>query len=392
VFRLYDTRLREVADIRTVRQGELRMSVCGPTMNGYAHVGSMRTAMLTDLIRRNAERHGLSVVVCQTIAAIGHLDSDETSTHRYGEANRADSAALNIQPPDYSPRISESVELTIEMIAKLLASGHAYVAASGSVYFDSRTVSDDGALSGIRPDQLEPGHRPEGERAEQKRFHADWVLWTSAPPEPALTWAAPWGTGFPGLHADCSAVSLEFLGDRIDIHTGNVDLIFPSHEQERAQSDALAGHEVVQHWVHGEQALFDGRTMASSTGNVVLVSDIAGHGLDPLAARLAFLERRYREPMNLTWETLTTAGETARHWRELVADWADEPSKPMSAEYWSRITAAFDDDLDTPAALSVLGELAQDEQIPAGAKFETFASADRVLGLDLVSLVGRRFR
>jgi len=141
--------------------------------------------------------------------------------------------------------------------------------------------------------------------------------------------------------------------------------------------------------VHAEHVLFEGRKMAKSTGNVVLLSDLARRGLDPLAARLAFLEHRYRQQMNLTWETLTAADATIRRWRELVADWANEPSKPMCAEYWARITSALDDDLDTPSVLRTLRELARDQQIPPGSKFETFASADRVLGLDLVSLVGR---
>ena len=135
-------------------------------------------------------------------------------------------------------------------------------------------------------------------------------------------------------------MSLKFLGDVIDIHTGGIDLRFPHHEDERAQSNSLAGHEVVRHWVHGEHVLFEGRKMAKSTGNVVLLSDLAARGLDPLAARLAFLEHRYRQQMNLTWETLTAADGTVRRWREQVADWANEPSKPMCAEYWARITAA----------------------------------------------------
>jgi cysteinyl-tRNA synthetase len=381
VFRLYDSRLREVVDIQSARRGELRMHECGPAVHGCAHLGSMRTAMLTDLIRRHAERRGASVVICQTVSEIGH---DDTET-----AYRADSAALNIQPPDYSPRTSESVELTIVMIAELLAAGHAYVAGGGSVYFDARTAPDYGPPAGLGRDELQARHRPESQVDEQKRFQADWVLWTSVPPERDLTWTAPWGAGLPGWHARCSAVSLKFLGDLIDIHVGALDLRFPDHEYERAQSSALVGHEVVQHWVHGEDALFEGREMAASTGNVVLVSDLTRHGLDPLAARLAFLDHHYRQPMNLTWEGLAASDMTVRHWRELVADWADEPSKPMSAEYWPRITAALDDDLDTPAALRVLRDLAQDDQVVAGAKFETFASADRVLGLDLVSLVGR---
>jgi cysteinyl-tRNA synthetase len=410
VLRLYDTRLRGAVDIRPARPGQLRMYACGPTVYRYAHLGNMRTFMLPDLIRRNAERHGLSVLVCQNITDVGHLADDQGDqagedkilaqareedktglavARFYENAYRADSAALNILPPDYAPRASESIDLIIAMITQLIGTGHAYVAAGGSVYFDARSVPDYGALSGNRLDELKPGHRSAGEVDEQKRFHADWALWKSTPPERDLTWAAPWGTGFPGWHTECSAMSLKFLGDVIDIHTGGIDLRFPHHEDERAEANAIAGHEVVQHWVHGEHVLFEGRKMAKSTGNVVLLCDLAGHGLDPLAARLAFLEHRYRQQMNLTWETLTAADGTVRRWRELVAAWADEPSKPMSADYWKRIATALDDDLDTPAALRVLRELAKDPQIPAGSKFETFASADRVLGLDLVSLVGR---
>jgi cysteinyl-tRNA synthetase len=385
VFRLYDTRQRAVVDIRTARPGQLRMYACGPTVYRFAHLGDMRTFMLPDLVRRNAERQHLSVVVCQNIADVGHL----ADARSYADECRADCAALNILPPDYSPLASESIQLMIDMITKLIETGHAYVAASGSVYFAAHSVPDYGALSGNRLDELMPGHRSAGEADEEKRSHADWALWKSAPPEREPTWAAPWGTGFPGCDTECSAVSLKFLGDVIDIHTGGIDLRFPHHEDERAQSNALAGHEVVQYWVHGEHVLFDGRKMAKSAGNVVLLSDLTARGLDPLAARLAFLEHRYRQQMNLTWETLTGADGTLRRWREQVADWANEPSKPMCAEYWARITTALDDDLDTPAALRALRELADDPEIPAGSKFETFASADRVLGLDLVSLVGQ---
>jgi cysteinyl-tRNA synthetase len=409
MFRLYDTRARGVVDVRPARRGELRMYVCGPTVYRYAHLGNMRAFMLPDLIRRNAERHGLSVLVCQNITDVGHLadDPDQAGEDKilaqaraegktavdvarfYEAAYKTDAAALNIMPADYAPRASESIELMIEMIATLIDTGHAYVVDSGSVYFDARSVPDYGALSGNRLAELRPGQRSPSEVDEEKRFHADWALWKSAPADRDLTWAAPWGTGFPGWHTECSALSLKFLGDLIDIHTGGIDLRFPHHEDERAESNALAGHEVVQHWVHGEHLLFEGRKMAKSTGNVVLLADLARRGLDPLAARLAFLEHRYRQQMNLTWATLTAADGTVRRWREQVADWAEEPSKPMCAEYSSRIATALDDDLDTPTALRVLRELAKDPQIPAGSKFETFVSADRVLGLDLASLVGR---
>jgi cysteinyl-tRNA synthetase len=411
VLRLYDTRLRSVADIIPARPGELRMYACGPTVYRFAHVGNLRTFLLPDLIRRNAERHHLSVIVCQNITDVGHLADDGEADPEgedkilaqaraegrsalevarfYEDAFRADSAALNIAPPDYAPRASDSIDLMIEMISTLIDTGHAYPTDSGSVYFDARSVPDYGALSGNRLDELRPGHRSEGSVDESKRFHADWALWKGAPAGRELTWQAPWGTGFPGWHTECSAMSLKFLGDVIDIHTGGIDLRFPHHEDERAQSNSIAGHDVVRHWVHGEHVLFEGRKMAKSTGNVVLLSDVTGRGLDPLAVRLAFLDHRYRQQMNLTWETLTAADGTVRRWREQVADWANEPSKPMCADYWARITGALDDDLDTPAALRALRELARDSGIPAGSKFETFAAADRVLALDLVSLVGQ---
>jgi cysteinyl-tRNA synthetase len=411
VFSLYDTRLRGVTQIEPARPRQLRMYACGPTVYRFAHVGNLRTFLLPDLIRRNADRQGVSVIICQNITDVGHL-ADDTEIDPAGEdkilaqaraegksaldiarfyeqAFRTDCLALNIAPPDYAPRASESIELMTEMIGKLIDAGHAYPAGNGSVYFDARSVPDYGVLSGNRLDELRPGHRFDGGVDENKRFHADWALWKGAPSGRELTWDTPWGTGFPGWHTECSAMSLKFLGDVIDIHTGGIDLRFPHHEDERAQSNAIAGHDVVRHWVHGEHVLFEGRKMAKSTGNVVLLSDVTDRGLDPLAVRLAFLEHRYRQQINLTWDTLTAADGTLRRWREQVADWADEPSRPIAAEYWGRITSALDDDLDTPAALRALRELARDSGVAAGSKFETFSAADRVLALDLVSLVGR---
>jgi cysteinyl-tRNA synthetase len=411
MFRLYDTRQRTVTDIEPARPGELRMYTCGPTVYRFAHVGNLRSYLLSDLIRRNADRHGLSVIVCQNITDVGHLADDaeidpsgedkilaqaraEGKTaleiaQFYEAAFRTDCLALNIAPPDYSPRASESIGLMIELIRKLIESGHAYTASTGSVYFDARSFPDYGAISGNRLDSLRPGHRFEGDVDEHKRFHADWALWKGAPSGRELTWETPWGTGFPGWHTECSAMSVRFLGTVIDIHTGGIDLRFPHHEDERAQSNSLVGHDVVRHWVHGEHVLFEGRKMAKSSGNVVLLADVAARGLDPLAVRLAFLEHRYRQQLNLTWPTLEAADATVRRWRGRVAEWANEPSKAMCAEYSERIFGALDEDLDTPAALRALRELERDPAIPAGSKFETFVAADRVLALDLPREIGK---
>jgi cysteinyl-tRNA synthetase len=411
MFRLYDTRTRQVGQIRPASRGLLRMYSCGPTVYRYAHLGNLRAYLLCDLIRRVAGRHRLTVVSCQNITDVGHLAEDgqldpggedkiiaqaraEGRTvlevaRRYEDAFAADCLALNIRPADFTPRASESIGLMIDMIAKLIDSGHAYVADGGNVYFDARSFPGYGELSGNSLDQLRPGHRSGGATDPRKRFHADWALWKGAPESRELTWAAPWGTGFPGWHTECSAMSLHFLGEVIDIHTGGIDLRFPHHEDERAQSDSVTGHEVVRHWVHGEHLLFEGRKMAKSTGNVVLVADLGASGLDPLAARLAFLEHHYRQQLNLTWETLTAADATLRRWREQVAGWAASPSRPMCAEVTGQIAAGLDDDLDTRAAVAALRRLEKDPEIPPGSKFETFVHADQVLGLDLAADIGR---
>jgi cysteinyl-tRNA synthetase len=424
MFRLYDTRTRQAETIEPARRGLLRMYSCGPTVYRHAHVGNLRTFLLADLIRRNAEhRHRLLVLTCQNITDVGHLaegrGADESGEDKvlaqaraegrsalelarfYEDAFRADCSALNLRPAEHSPRASEWITLMIDMIARLIEAGHAYPAPDGSVYFDVRSFPSYGELSGNRLADLRPRQRDDGEAGQGgiggagtadgagKQFHADWALWKGAPADRELTWAAPWGTGFPGWHTECSALSLHFLGDVIDVHTGGIDLRFPHHEDERAQSNSVAGHDVVRHWVHGEHLLFEGRKMAKSTQNVVLVADLADRGLDPLALRLAFLEHRYRQQMNLTWDTLSAADRTLRRWRELVAEWACSPSKPVHGPAAAQIAAAFDDDLDTPAALRALRLLEKDQDVPPGAKFESFAHADQLLGLDLARDVGR---
>lgn len=410
MFRLYDTRHRQVEEIAPARRGQLRMYTCGPTVYRFAHVGNLRAYLLSDLIRRNAERHGLAVVACENITDVGHLADDGEIdpggedkvlaqaraegksalqiARLYEDAFRADCSALNIRPPEYLPRASESIDLMIAMISRLIDDGHAYVS-GGSAYFDARSFPGYGELSGNSVNQLRPGHRSAGATDPAKRFHADWALWKAAPAGRELTWASPWGPGFPGWHTECSAMSLHYLGDSIDIHTGGIDLRFPHHEDERAQSDSVTGHEVVRHWVHNEHLLFDGRKMAKSTGNVVLLSDVTARGLDPLAVRLALLEHRYRQQMDLTWQTLAAADRTLQRWREQVAEWANFPSAVMPADDAARITGALDDDLDTPAALRALRALAKNAEVPPGAKFETFAYADQVLALDLARQVGR---
>ena len=384
MFRLYDTRTGQAETIEPARRGLLRMYSCGPDAGRRAHAGDLRGYLLADLIRRNAEhRHHLSVLSCETVSDLGHPARGEDSE----EALRADRSALNLRPAEHLPHASEGIDPVIDIIARLVEAGHAYPAPGGSVYFDARSFPSYGELSGHRLAGLRPGDAPPGGAggagAAQKRCHADWALWEGTPAGRDPAWPAPWGTGVPARHAACSALSLRFLGDVIDIQTGGIDLLFPQHEDERAQSDSATGHEVVRHWVHGEHLLFDGHA------NAVRVADLTARGLDPLALRLALLELRYRQQANLTWDTLGAADLTLRRWRELVAEWACSPSKPVHRPVAARIAAAFDDDLDTPEALRSLHQLERDPDVAPGAKFESFAHADQLLGLDLARDVGQ---
>jgi cysteinyl-tRNA synthetase len=412
VLRLSDTRTRQIETITPATPGVLKVYACGPTVYRYAHVGNLRTFLLADLIRRVAERHQLRVRLVQNITDVGHMQDDAADTGEdkmlaaarregrnafdlarfYEDQFHRDLAALNVRPADAYPRASDCIELMLTLIARLVELGHAYPTADGSVFFDARSFPSYGALSGNRLDQLRAGagHGDEALDANRhKRFHADWALWKGVASPGPMVWEAPWGPGFPGWHIECSAMSLKLLGEVFDIHTGGIDLRFPHHEDERAQSNSAVGHEVVRHWVHGEHLLNEGRKMAKSTGNVVLVSDMVAAGRDPLALRLFFLGGRYRQQLNLTSDALTAADRTLTRWRTKVADWAESPSAPVATAYVERVHAAFDDDLDTPTALVALRELERDDAVPAGAKFETFAHLDALFGLDLARDVGR---
>jgi len=426
--RLYDTKARSVVTVVPQRPGQLSIYACGPTVYRDAHVGNMRSFLLPDLICRVAEGEGLHTTLVQNITDVGHMADDtglggsglgaidegqgDTEDRILAQAGREgrgalelarayeeqfhqDLAALNIRPAQAYPRASESIPLMIDLIQVLLENGNAYVGSDGSVFFDARSVPDYGALSGNRLEDLRPGHRFTAEVDSAKRFHADWALWKhSGSSRTQLVWDTPWGRGYPGWHTECSAMSLDQFGSVIDIHTGGIDLRFPHHEDERAQSNAArrstnGGQEVVQHWVHGEHLLFAGRKMSKSSGNVVLVRDLVERDLDPLCLRLTFLQHRYRQQFNLTWEVLQTADSQLHRWRERVAVWAQAPSAPIPDDRRAAFQEACREDLDTPRALQVLREVERAEEISDGARFETFAWADRILGLDLVRDVGR---
>src|SRR6266540_3719526 len=421
MLRVTNTLTRQKEPVRPGTPGMVTMYTCGPTVYRYAHIGNMRTFLLADLVRRALEAEGTEVRQVQNITDVGHLTNErfdrgedrmlvtarlehktpaEIAEH-YTKAYLADADAMNLRPAQSHPRASEYVPRMIELVQRLVDGGHAYEV-DGNAYFSVESFPAYGKLSRNTLDQLRAGHRQEGVDP-RKRHHADFTLWKAAGPDRIVKWPSPWGEGYPGWHIECSAMSLAELGEHIDLHTGGVDNVFPHHEDEIAQSEALVGHQVVSTWVHGEHLLTEGRRMAKSAGNFYDLRSVTEHGHSPLAVRYLFLQARYRSQFNFTWEALAGAERALERLRARVGLWApdgpaatpDGPAAPAEAEaeaeaalpYQERFHAAIEDDLDTPRALTVLNELEADESVPPAARFRTVRTFDRVLGLDLARAV-----
>lgn len=398
--KIYDTKSRDVRLVGSTN-GVMNMYCCGPTVYRDAHVGNLRTFLLSDLIARIALLEGMKVHAVQNITDVGHMSEDfvehdkmlEQSkvekvdpfevARKYEDRFHVDLKRLNITPASEYPRASESIQLMQDMIQKLIDSGFAYIGTDNSVYFDAQKFSGYGAISGNKLDSLKPGHRYEYHNDGAKKFHADWALWKAAGDRTEMVWDSPWGTGFPGWHIECSAMSLDLLDSHVDVHVGGIDLRFPHHENERAQSNAVIGKEAVDLWVHGEHLLFEGRKMSKSSGNVVLIEDVISKGLDPLALRLCFLENRYRSQMDLTWNSLHAANETLTRWRTRMAEWGTSSETTADSE----ILESFLNDLDTPRAILRLREI---EKSNLNNRRELFLFADQVLGLDLDRSVAKK--
>jgi cysteinyl-tRNA synthetase len=350
---------------------------------------------LSDLIRRTLEIQGKSVNLVQNITDVGHMAEDVNPqdkmlaqakleaidpfeiARKYERNFHDDLSLLNIKPARSYPRASESIELMHKLISKLIELNHAYVGSDGSVYFAAESFESYGAISGNRLKDLKPGHRYEYTDEGGKRFHADWALWKAAGDRTEMVWDSPWGFGFPGWHIECSAMSLDLLGDEIDIHVGGIDLRFPHHENERAQTNSVTGLETVKLWVHGEHLLFEGRKMAKSSGNVVLLRDLPEKGFDPLALRFCLLENRYRSQMDLTWDSIAAANATLKRWRKSGF------GKATSYQPDQAIIEALNNDLDTPRVMQRLRSVEKDPNLSDAEKAELFTFADLVLALDL---------
>ena len=400
IFSIYNTQSRDLQAVNVTGR-PVHIYCCGPTVYRDAHVGNLRTFLLADLISRTLKLSGLEVLLIQNITDVGHMSEDFESedkmlsqaklekvdpfeiARKYEVKFHTDIARLNIAPAKSYPRASETIPGMLLSIQTLIENGSAYVSESGSVYFSAESFPSYGAISGNRLDSLKPGHRYEYSDDGEKKFHADWALWKSAGNRSEMVWDSPWGRGFPGWHIECTAMSLDLLDSHVDIHVGGIDLRFPHHENERAQSNSIIGSEAVDLWVHGEHLLFEGRKMSKSANNVVLVEDLISKGLDPLSLRLALMENRYRSQMDLTWDSLRAANSTLNRWRSAMANWGNSETIGFDSEIHSALLT----DLDTPRALLRLRAVEKDQLLTPTQKREIFNYADQVFALDLKRVV-----
>src|SRR5919204_6568055 len=397
--RLYDSLTRQVHEVKPVDGRTVKMYSCGPTVYRYIHIGNMRSFMLGDLIRRALRFEGQDVTWVMNITDVGHMTDEVTDTGRdkmelavedeglspkeiaekYTEAFLQDADLVGIQRADAYPRASDHIPEMIDIIQKLIDKGHAYEA-GGTVYFDVRSFPDYGKLSGNTLDALRAGHRQETATDPNKRHPADFALWKKAGPGRLMRWPSPWGDGYPGWHIECSAVSMKHLGGRFDIHTGGGDNKFPHHEDEIAQSEGAAGHQVVSIWVHGGLLQMSGQKMAKSARNIYRVADVGEQGIDPLAYRLLCFGTRYRSEMDFSWEALEGSNERLTSLRKRMAEWSAVPRpdarSEKAEEFDRRFRDAVADDLDMPQALVVMNELIGSPALPGGEKYALLASWD----------------
>jgi len=362
--RIHDSLAGAEVALTTRVPDRVSIYVCGPTVYDVPHVGHGRTALVYDVIRRYLEWRGYSVtyvsnvtnVEDKIIARAAQEGSDERAVaERYEKAYWAELDRLGVRPPDEVPRATEFVPPMIELIAQLVTAGHAYVIEGEGVYFSVASYPRYGDLSHRRVDDLIDAAGARVGVDEQKRSPVDFALWKAAKPgEP--DWDSPWGRGRPGWHIECSAMSLALLGDGFDLHGGGDDLVFPHHENERAQAEA-AGHEFARHWIHSGMVTLEGEKMSKSLGNFTTLAD-ALDAYDPRAFRLAVLQVHYRKAMELGDRELAAAAKAVDRLDALVrkADAAGVRRSEVApaGEVVDAFRAAMDDDFGTPLALAAI--------------------------------------
>ena len=374
-----DTLSGETRPFTPLNSAQVGVYSCGPTIYGPAHIGNFRSFLFADTLVRwlRASGHTVRWVVnltdiddkiIRTAAAEG-LEI-RALTDRWEAVFRADMAALRMATPDEMPRATEHIPEQIALVQQLLEKGHAYRTEDGSIFFKISSWPAYGRLARLDPDAMRVGERVEADEYSKDDVR-DFVLWKAAKPgEPS--WDGPLGPGRPGWHLECSAMSMRYLGESFDLHTGGIDLVFPHHEDEIAQSEAATGKPFVGTWMHCAHLHVSGDKMSKSLGNISRVSDLLAGGPQPRALRLALISAHYRTSLNYNDDSLTSAASAIARIDAFVAALstrsaittgdadADQRASALAETSWSRFTTAMDDDLAVPEALAALFDLVRD--------------------------------
>ncbi|MCU0660670.1 MAG: cysteine--tRNA ligase [Candidatus Pacebacteria bacterium] len=377
---------------------------CGPTVYQYAHIGNLRSYVFADILRRTLEFNGLHVRQVINITDVGHLTDDADSgedkvekeakkdgrgakeiTAFYTEAFLKDVGALNMKLDGtrFTPA-TEHIREQIELIQRLEEKKCTYQTSDG-VYFDTNTFPAYGKLGNINIKGLKEGARIDIN--DEKKNPTDFALWKFSKPEEhrQQEWPSPWGVGFPGWHIECSAMSMKYLGENFDIHTGGVDHIPTHHNGEIAQSEAATGKPYANYWLHNEHLMINGEKISKSLGNSICLSDIIAKNISPLAYRFWLLMASYRTQINFNWDALLGAETALKRLYALFRALGEVVGIP-SVDYCSRFKACINDDLDTPRALTLVWEVLKDKVLSSADKRATLLAFDAVLGLNLSSL------
>ena len=364
---IYNSLTRSKQRFVPIKQGEIGMYVCGMTVYDYCHLGHARVLVVFDMVRRWLAARGYRVRYVRNITDIDDKIINRASengepvdqlTARFIEAMNEDAKALGVARPDYEPRATENIPQMLGLIGQLVDKGLAYQADNGDVYYSVRKFKGYGKLSGKSLEQLRAGERVDIDR--NKADALDFVLWKSAKPgEPS--WDSPWGRGRPGWHIECSAMSEHYLGSHFDIHGGGQDLQFPHHENEIAQSEGAHNHAFVNYWMHNGFVRVDSEKMSKSLGNFFTVREVL-EKYDAEVVRFFILRAHYRSPLNYSDQHLDDARQAlTRLYTALKGiDAALLQEIDFTQDYAKRFGEAMDDDFNTPEAISVLFELANE--------------------------------
>jgi cysteinyl-tRNA synthetase len=370
MLRIYNTVTRQKEDFIPLEPGRVRMYVCGMTVYDYCHVGHARVLVVFDVVQRWLRASGWQLTYVRNITDIDDkiirraVENGETIrelTERFIRAMHEDADALGVERPDHEPRATEFVPQMVSLIGSLETNGYAYRAADGDVNFAVRRFRGYGRLSGKSLDDLRAGERVAV--ADAKEDPLDFVLWKSSKPdEPEeVKWSSPFGTGRPGWHIECSAMSTALLGRTLDIHGGGADLQFPHHENEIAQSEGATGCQFVRYWMHNGFVRVDDEKMSKSLGNFFTIREVLKK-FDAEVVRLFILRAHYRSPLNYSDAHLEDArASLLRLYNALSEDFAGDAGAAAidwAQEHAARFRDAMDDDFNTPEALAVLFDLA----------------------------------